>query len=137
MRSMVPRQLAGRRLHAGRRGSKNQSAVLHQRRADQGDLVLRSVRYQGDQAETPTLENFVDFFDRLPDGWDSGKQAGPSDIVALKEQATAEAKTFHDQARVKKQEAARWEESGSSNCASPNQLTVTMPPWRRRTRLRR
>ena len=56
-----------------------------------------------------TLEHFVDFFDRLPERSD-GEASWTVDMMARKEKAAAEAKPFHDQARVKKQEAARWKE---------------------------
>ena len=56
-----------------------------------------------------TLDHFEDFFTRLADRTDSGS-SWTVDMVARKEQAAAEAKPFHEQARDKKQQAARWKE---------------------------
>lgn len=56
-----------------------------------------------------TLEHFEDFFTRLPDRTDSD-QSWTVDMMARKEQADAEARPFHEHAREKKQEAARWKE---------------------------
>ena len=56
-----------------------------------------------------TLEHFADFFERLPDRSASGA-SWTVDVAARKAKAAAEAKPFHDQARDKRQEAARWKE---------------------------
>lgn len=55
-----------------------------------------------------TLEHFADFLKRLPDRSDSDA-SWTVDMVARKRKA-AEARPFHEQAREKKQEAARWKE---------------------------
>lgn len=56
-----------------------------------------------------TLEHFADFLKRLPDRSDSDA-SWTVDMVARKRKAAAEARPFHEQAREKKQEAARWKE---------------------------
>ena len=56
-----------------------------------------------------TLEHFADFFERLPDRSASGA-SWTVDVAARKAKAAAEAKPFHDRAREKRQEAARWKE---------------------------
>ena len=56
-----------------------------------------------------TLEHFAGFFERLPNRSDSDA-SWTVDMVARKAKAAAEAKPFHDQAREKRQETARWKE---------------------------
>lgn len=56
-----------------------------------------------------TLEHFADFFERLPNRSDSDA-SWIADMAARKKKAAAEAKPFHDQAREKRQETARWKE---------------------------
>ena len=56
-----------------------------------------------------TLEHFADFFDRLPDR-SASDASWTVDMVARKAKAVAEAKPLHDQAREKRQEAARWKD---------------------------
>ncbi len=56
-----------------------------------------------------TLEHFADFLKHLPDRSDSDA-SWTVDMVARKRKAAAEARPFHEQAREKKQEAARWKE---------------------------
>lgn len=56
-----------------------------------------------------TLDHFKEFFEHLPERADS-ERSWTVDRVARKATATAEAKSFHDQAREKQQEVARWKE---------------------------
>ena len=56
-----------------------------------------------------TLAHFDEFFHLLPERGDSA-QSWTVDFTARKHRAAEEAKPFHDQARQKRQEAARWKE---------------------------